>query len=159
MVGLDFNQKMLNLAAKKIHDRHLQNRIKLVKGDAMSLFFKNNVFDYVTIGFGLRNVPDAGATIKEAYRVLKPGGKFAILEMSQPQSPLLKAIWQSYFKLFPHFARLTKNKISDYQYLATTSEEFLSAPALKNLLIAKGFKRVTIKKLTCGAGAIHLAQK
>lgn len=159
VVGLDFNQDMLNLAQKKIDQRHLHNRIKLVQGDAMQLPFKSGVFNYVTIGFGLRNVPDAGKTIAEAYRVLKPGGKFAILEMSQPRSMLIKLGWKFYFKIFPYFAHLSKSRVKDYQYLASTSEAFLSSVTLKRLLLSKGFRTVKVKSLTFGAGAIHIAQK
>lgn len=159
VVGLDFNQKMLNMAQSKIDRQKLRRRIKLINGDAMKPPFKNNVFNYVTIGFGLRNVPDAGQTIAEAYRVLKPGGKFAILEMSQPRNSVVRLGWRAYFKIFPHFARLSKNRVADYRYLAQTSEAFLSPAALKNLLLAHGFKTVKVRSLTLGAGAIHIAQK
>ncbi len=159
VVGLDFNQDMLKMAQRKIDQHRLHNRIKLVQGDAMQLPFKKEVFNYVTIGFGLRNVPDAGKTIAEAYRVLKPGGKFAILEMSQPHSPLIKLGWKAYFKIFPYFARLSKNRVTDYQYLASTSEAFLSPIALKHLLLREGFRSVKVRSLTFGAGAIHIARK
>lgn len=159
VVGLDFNFNMLKIAQKKIKESGLQGRTKLIKGDAMNLPFKNGVFDVVTIAFGLRNVPDAAKTIAEAFRVLKPNGKLAILEMSQPTNPVIKLGWSYYFKIFPYFAKLTQNRIEDYRYLAKTSAEFLSAERLKSLLIKKGFKRVEVTKLTWGVGAIHLAIK
>lgn len=159
VTGLDFNEQMLHLAREKILRAQLIGKIRLVKGDAMDLPFAPNSFDQVTICFGLRNVPDAGKTIAEAYRVLKPGGQFAILEMSQPTAPIIKLGWQIYFGFFPFLAKLTHNQVKDYQYLAQTSKSFLSATALKKLLEQKGFKDVKIIRLTWGAGAIHLAYK
>lgn len=159
VVGLDFNSNMLKIAQKKIEESGLQGRTKLIKGDAMKLPFKNQVFDIVTIAFGLRNVPDASKTVAEAFRVLKPNGKLAILEMSQPTNPVIRAGWSFYFKLFPYFAKLTRNRIEDYRYLAKTSASFLSAQKLKKLLTKRGFKRVEVTKLTWGVGAIHIARK
>jgi demethylmenaquinone methyltransferase/2-methoxy-6-polyprenyl-1,4-benzoquinol methylase len=159
VVGLDFNQQMLTLAQQKIAAAHWQGSIQLVQGDAMQLPFRDQSFDCVTIAFGLRNVPDAGKTIAEAYRVLKKGGKFAVIEMSQPTNPVIKKAWQGYFKVFPYFAKLTKAPVADYEYLAKTSAAFLSARALKQLILAKGFRQVEVSKLTFGAGAIHLAIK
>lgn len=157
--GLDFNQDMLKIATKKITKANLNQQIRLIKGDAMKLPFKDASFDFVTICFGLRNVPDAEKTIFEARRVLKPGGIFAILEMSQPVNPVIKLGWAAYFKVFPYFAKLTKSSVEDYQYLARTSKEFLTAEQLKKLLEKNGFSQVAVSKLTFGAGAIHLAKK
>lgn len=159
VIGLDFNEKMMALAKPKIKKNHLTKKVQLIKGDAMSLPFKDSSFDCVTICFGLRNVPDAGKTISEAYRVLKPGGEFAILEMSQPTNPLVKFGWLVYFDIFPYFAKLTHSQVTDYRYLSQTSKAFLSATALKRLLEQKGFEKVMITKLTFGAGAIHIAYK
>ncbi|GAA3635044.1 demethylmenaquinone methyltransferase [Lactobacillus hamsteri] len=159
VIGLDFNQEMMDYAEPKIKKYHLENKMNLVKGDAMNLPFEDSSFDCVTICFGLRNVPDAGKTIAEAYRVLKKNEKFAILEMSQPTNPIVKFGWKIYFKIFPYFAKLTKNKVSDYQYLSKTSKAFLSAKQVKALLEQKGFKKVSVTKLTWGAGAIHICFK
>lgn len=159
VTGLDFNQKMLTLAQAKISKKHLQAKIKLVRGDAMALPFAADSFDCVTICFGLRNVPDAGKTIAEAYRVLKPGGQFAILEMSQPTNKVIKLGWQAYFKLFPYLAKLSHSQVKDYQYLSQTSQEFLTAIQLKKLLEQNKFTQVAVTKLTGGAGAIHVGIK
>lgn len=159
VTGLDFNQAMLKLAHKKVIEKHLQPKVKLINGDAMNLPFAEGSFDCVTICFGLRNVPDAEKTIKEAYRVLKSGGQFAILEMSQPDNMIVKLGWHAYFKIFPYWAKLVKSNIQDYQYLSKTSKEFLSAQQLKQLLVKSGFANVAVKKLTGGAAAIHIGIK
>lgn len=159
VVGIDFNQAMLKLAKTKLIEQHVAYKVKLMQADAMNLPIKSNSCDVVTICFGLRNVPDAGRTIEEAYRVLKPGGKFAILEMSQPSNRLIKLAWNSYFNFFPYLAKLVRANVNDYQYLSRTTKAFLSAEQLKDLLKQKGFGKVFVTKLTFGSGAIHLAIK
>lgn len=159
VIGLDFNQKMLGLADKKIRGQNLQKEIQLKQGDAMHLPYPDQSFDIVTIGFGLRNVPDADQVLKEIYRVLKPGGKVGILETSQPTNPIIKLGWESYFKLFPNFAKLLGANVDDYKYLSHTTAKFISATRLKKMLEQNGFKNVTITKLNLGAGAIHIGIK
>lgn len=159
VIGLDFNQEMLDLAEQKIRQQDLQKEIQLKQGDAMELPYPDQSFDIVTIGFGLRNVPDANQVLKEIYRVLKPTGKVGVLETSQPTNPLIKLGWKSYFKLFPSFAKLLGANVSDYQYLSHTTAKFVSAEHLKAMLIKNGFKNVHVDKLNLGAGAIHIGIK
>ncbi|KRL90923.1 bifunctional demethylmenaquinone methyltransferase/2-methoxy-6-polyprenyl-1,4-benzoquinol methylase UbiE [Lactobacillus kalixensis] len=159
VVGLDFNEPMLKIAKRKSKEKKLDESIDWVKGNAMDLPFRDDSFDLVTICFGLRNVPDARQVTSEVYRVLKPGGCFAVLEMSQPTNPVIKLGWNLYFKLFPYFAKLTRNKVADYRYLSKTSKNFFSAVQLKELMEEKGFKDVSVTKLTWGVGAIHIGQK
>lgn len=159
VIGLDFNQEMLDLAKQKIRQQDLQKEIQLKQGDAMELPYPDQSFDTVTIGFGLRNVPDANQVLKEIYRVLKPTGKVGVLETSQPTNPLIKLGWKSYFKLFPSFAKLLGANVSDYQYLSHTTAKFVSAEHLKAMLIKNGFKNVHVDKLNLGAGAIHIGIK
>lgn len=157
--GLDFNKKMMALAEKKIRANDVEKEIQLHQGDAMELPFPDNSFDQVTIGFGLRNVPDAGKVIKEAYRVLKPGGKFGSVDMSQPTNPIVKVGWETYFKIFPQFARIFYATSKEYNYLATSSKKFVSAQKLKVMFEEAGFKNVQVTKLNLGAGAIHIGTK
>lgn len=158
-VGLDFNQEMLALAEQKVRRAGLTKDIELVRADAMALPFPGKMFDVVTIGFGLRNVPDANQVLAEAYRVLKPGGQFACLELSQPTNPLVKAGWRAYFKLFPHLAQLFGGKAADYQYLQTTAQQFVSADQLLQMMQASGFHGCRYTKLNWGAGALHIGKK
>lgn len=159
VIGLDFNQEMLDLADKKIREQGLQKEIQLKQGDAMHLPYKDNSFDIVTIGFGLRNVPDANQVLKEINRVLKPNGKIGILETSQPTNPIVRLGWKGYFKLFPSFAKLLRANVSDYQYLSNTTAEFVSAAKLTLMLENNNFKNVQVTKLNLGAGAIHIGIK
>ena len=142
VIGLDFNQAMLDLAEEKVRDLDLQKDIELVQADAMHLPFADNSFDVVTIGFGLRNVPDANQVLAEVTRVLKPGGVFGCLEMSQPNNPLVRVGWKGYFKLFPLMAKAFGGNYRD-----------------KQMMEEAGMSSVTVTKLNFGAGAIHIGQK
>lgn len=156
ITGLDFNQKMLDLAFEKT--KQIGN-LFLIKGDAMALPFDDNHFDIVTIGFGLRNVPDADKALSEIYRVLKPGGQFVSLEMSQPTNPVIKLGWKAYFEAFPVMASLAGGHFKDYQYLKKTSQQFVSAHQLARMMKAAGFKEVHYQKLNLGAAALHFGDK
>ncbi|EEW53226.1 bifunctional demethylmenaquinone methyltransferase/2-methoxy-6-polyprenyl-1,4-benzoquinol methylase UbiE [Limosilactobacillus antri] len=158
-VGLDFNRPMLTIAKQKIRKAGLSKEVELVQADAMHLPFPDGSFGVVTIGFGLRNVPDAGQVLAEAFRVLKPGGQFACLEMSQPTNPLVKVGWRAYFRLFPHLAQLFGGKAADYRYLQTTAQRFVSANQLLQMMQAAGFHERHYTKLNWGAGALHIGRK
>ena len=152
VIGLDFNQKMLDLADKKIRAQNLQKEIQLKQGDAMHLPYPDQSFDIVTIGFGLRNVPDADQVLKEIYRVLKPDGKVGILETSQPTNPIIKLGWESYFNYFLillSYWVLMLTIISTYHILRLN---LFQLRVLKEMLEQDGFKNVTITKLNLGAG-------
>lgn len=159
VIGLDFNQAMLNIAQQKVRQTHLTKDVELVRADAMDLPFGDGAFDVVTIGFGLRNVPDASQVLAEACRVLKPGGQFACLEMSQPTNPFVKAGWQAYFKVFPYLAQLFGGRVADYQYLQTTAQQFVSADQLLQMMRGNGFHDCRYAKLNWGAGALHIGKK
>ena len=159
VVGLDFNQEMLNIAQQKIQQAAVSVPVKLQYADVMSLPFAEQSFDIITIGFGLRNVPDAERVLRESYRVLKPGGQFACLEMSQPSTAVIKIFWQLYLKIFPRLAQICGGNYRDYQYLQTTTQSFLSAPQLLQLLQKVGFQHCNYTQLTWGAAALHLGRK
>lgn len=156
VTGLDFNQAMLDLAKDKTK---MIGNLFLIKGDAMHLPFADQQFNIVTIGFGLRNVPDANQALKEIYRVLKPNGQIAILEMSQPTNPIVKLGWQAYFKVFPHLAALAGGNAKNYQYLGQSSQQFVSAHELCQMMKEVGFKRVNYQSLNLGAAALHFGRK
>ncbi|MBB1094904.1 bifunctional demethylmenaquinone methyltransferase/2-methoxy-6-polyprenyl-1,4-benzoquinol methylase UbiE [Limosilactobacillus sp. BG-MG3-A] len=156
ITGIDFNHKMLKLAFEKTK---MIGNLVLVQGDAMHLPFDDNTFDIVTIGFGLRNVPDADQALSEIYRVLKPGGQFASLEMSQPTNPMVKFGWKAYFNIFPVIASIAGGNYRDYQYLKKTSQQFVSAHQLARMMKAAGFKEVHYQPLNFGAAALHFGNK
>lgn len=159
VVGLDFSEEMLKIAQKKIIAAGLQDRITLVKGDAMHLPYDDNKFDLATIGFGLRNVPDANQVLHEMTRVIHNRGQVACLETSKPTNPIIKLGWKAYFKLVPIMAKLTVNKYQEYSYLQRTTAEFVSAAKLVEMFQDAGLTDVSYRQFTFGAAAFHLGTK
>ncbi|MDU2138165.1 MAG: demethylmenaquinone methyltransferase, partial [Staphylococcus warneri] len=122
VTGLDFSENMLEVGKEKT--AHVDN-IHLVHGDAMNLPFDDASFDYVTIGFGLRNVPDYLGALKEMERVLKPGGMIVCLETSQPTLPVFKQVYRLYFKfVMPIFGKLFAKSKEEYEWLQQSTFDF-----------------------------------
>src|SRR5690606_23859489 len=106
VTGLDFSKNMLKIGEKKVKELNL-DQVTLVHGNAMELPFPDNTFDYVTIGFGLRNVPDYMQVLREMHRVVKPGGLAVCLETSQPTLIGYKQAYYFYFRfIMPIFGKL-----------------------------------------------------
>ena len=117
VVGLDFSKNMLKIGEEKLQARNL-DQATLIHGNAMELPFEDNSFDYVTIGFGLRNVPDYNQVLREMYRVLKPGGMAVCLETSQPTLPGFKQAYRLYFRfIMPMFGKLFAKSYDEYSWL------------------------------------------
>lgn len=156
-VGLDFSENMLEVAEEKTADF---GNISLIHGNAMDLPFEDGRFDYVTIGFGLRNLPDYQAAIKDFYRVLKPGGTLVILETSTPESSFVNYGFEVYFgKIMPVLGGLVAKKKDEYTWLYESTHSFLSKEALKQMLVSTGFTNVKIIPHTLGTAATHFAIK
>lgn len=159
IVGVDFSQEMLKLAQQKVANSKLTNVI-LETGDAMQLNFADNSFDAVTIGFGLRNVPDANKVLREIYRVLKPGGQLICLEAFKVETPIVKIGWKLYFnKLMPIMGKIFAKNKSDYQYLDDSVNRFVSIKQLCQMMQDAGFKDIEVTDLMMKAAAIHSAIK
>ncbi|MBM7543513.1 demethylmenaquinone methyltransferase/2-methoxy-6-polyprenyl-1,4-benzoquinol methylase [Weissella beninensis] len=159
VIGLDFSQNMLDVAQKKVTASGLDN-ITLVQGDALHTPYEDNTFDYVTIGFGLRNLPDKLGGLREMYRILKPGGKVIILETSQPDNKLVVPFWRFYFgKIMPLFGKVLTKQKSEYNYLQETTKKFMSYQELADSMEAVGFKNVNWQRFNLGAAAAHYGQK
>ncbi|KRN26523.1 menaquinone biosynthesis methyltransferase MenH [Liquorilactobacillus mali] len=159
VTGLDFSKEMLKLAETKLVNYEQKSKIKLVQGNAMDLPFTDNSFNGATIGFGLRNVPDASQVLSEMLRVVKPGGFVACLETSQPQNMIVKSVWNIFFKLVPVIAKIRGNNYADYDYLQKTTKEFVSANRLKEMFEEVGLQKVTYKQFSLGAVVLHIGYK
>lgn len=159
VVGLDFSEEMLKLADKKVRAAGLQDRVTLVKGDAMQLPYDDNHFDVATIGFGLRNVPDADQVLHEMSRVVHARGQVACLETSKPTNPVIKFGWRVYFDLVPLMAKVAVNKYQEYAYLQKTTAEFVSAQQLVEMFQNAGLVDVHYRPFTFGAAAFHWGMK
>ena len=159
VVGLDFSDEMLKIADKKVRAAGLSDRVTLVKGDAMKLPYENGQFDLATIGFGLRNVPDADQVLHEMSRVVHARGQVACLETSKPTNPVIKLGWQIYFDLVPLMAKVAVNRYREYAYLQKTTAEFVSAQQLVTMFQNAGLVDVSYRPFTFVAAAFHLGTK
>lgn len=157
VTGLDFSQNMLKVGKEKV--RHLQ-QVELVHGNAMELPFPDNSFDYVTIGFGLRNVPDVMQVLKEMHRVVKPGGMVVCLETSQPTLFGFKQLYYFYFRfIMPLFGKLFAKSYQEYSWLQESARSFPGMKELANMFRKAGLVDVTYKPYTGGAAAVHIGKK
>ncbi|MBU5265414.1 demethylmenaquinone methyltransferase [Virgibacillus proomii] len=157
--GLDFSGNMLSVAEEKKQQANLDN-VRFIEGNAMKLPFADNRFDYVTIGFGLRNVQDYMAVLKEMYRVVKPGGKVVCLETSQPTIPVYRQLYYLYFQyIMPLLGKLVAKSQKEYAWLNESARDFPDKKALKQMFIRAGFSNVQVKSYTGGVAAMHMGFK
>ncbi|MBU9711830.1 demethylmenaquinone methyltransferase [Evansella tamaricis] len=159
VIGLDFSKNMLSVGEKKVKENSLSN-VELVHGNAMDLPFEDNTFDYVTIGFGLRNVPDYMKALKEMRRVIKPGGLVVCLETSQPTLVGYKQLYWLYFRyIMPLFGKIFAKSYKEYSWLQESTEVFPGKKELKQMFLKAGFEKVTYKSYSGGVAAAHFATK
>jgi demethylmenaquinone methyltransferase/2-methoxy-6-polyprenyl-1,4-benzoquinol methylase len=159
VVGLDFSKNMLSIGEEKVKNMHL-DQVKLIHGNAMELPFDDNYFDVVTIGFGLRNVPDYYQVLKEMTRVVKPGGIVVCLETSQPTAFGIRHVYKAYFKyIMPIFGKVFAKSFKEYSWLQESASTFPGMNELANLFKKAGLEKIKIKPYTFGVAAMHLGVK
>ncbi len=159
-VGLDFSRNMLEIGRAKVEKLGLDKQIELVQGNAMSLPFPDNSFDFVTIGFGLRNVPDYMQVLKEMRRVAKPGGKIVCLELSKPNWQPFKGIYYFYFeKLLPLLGKWIAKRYEQYRWLPESLAAFPDMQELAEMFRDAGMRNVRVYPLTFGIAALHIGTK
>ena len=160
ITGIDISQGMLNIGAKKITKEKLSHRISLKKADSEDIPFKNNSFDAITAGFGIRNFDDLRKGLKEIKRVLRVGGTIAILEPSTPKYFPLKQLYKLYFHhLLPKIGSLISNDKDAYKYLPESVDAFPSGENFINLLKETGFKECKYFPLSLGIVSLYIAIK
>lgn len=160
MVGLDFSQNMLDVGREKIQRLGLDKQIRLVRGNAMELPFEDNTFDYATIGFALRNVPDLVKVIEEMQRVVKPGGLVVSLELSKPTWQPFKSIYYFYFqKILPLLGKLIVKRYEQYKWLPESLVHFPDHKQLAEIFRTTGLTDVEVYPLTGGIAALHMGKK
>lgn len=157
VTGLDFSQNMLNVGLEKTKDI---KQIKLIQGNAMELPFPDNTFDYVTIGFGLRNVPDYMQVLREMSRVVKPGGKVVCFETSQSEIPGYRQLFRFYFHyIMPFFGKIFAKSYKEYSWLQESAKDFPGMKKLKKMFEEVGLQNVIYKSYSGGAAAMHMGYK
>jgi len=154
---LDLNEEMLLEGRKRLKK---EKNIKYFIGNAEKLNFENNFFDKYTISFCLRNVTEYLLSIKEAYRVLKPGGKYCCLEFSSPKSSLISNTYKIYkSKILPLLGEVIAKDKNAYEYLSESIDLFPSQEELSKNLLDCGFTKVETINLFNGIVAIHTGYK
>ena len=133
--------------------------VKWILGAAESLNVEDNFFDYYTISFGLRNVKNLDKVLSEAYRVLKPGGKFLCLEFAKIQNQNLNFFYKNYSKLIPKIGKVVVGDDKPYEYLIESIENFLNQDQLINLMKKNKFEMCKYRNLSGGIVAIHSGWK
>ena len=157
---LDRNENMLNEGKRRLNVGQIAPDLEWVCGDAMNLPFKNEIFDYYTISFGIRNVLDLKKCLSEALRVLKPGGRIMILEFSKVENETLNKIYDAFsFNVVPRLGKLIANDAESYQYLIESIRKFPSQEELASLVSEAGFRLVKYRNLTQGVVAMHSGWK
>ena len=153
---VDPNQGMLNKGKEKL--RNFKN-LNWVAASAEKLPFKDNTFEFYTISFGLRNTKNLNKTLKEAFRVLKPGGRFLCLEFSKIQNTNLNFIYKNYSKLIPLIGKIVVGSKEPYDYLIKSIENFINQEELIEIMKKNNFKKCAYRNLSGGIVSIHSGWK
>ncbi|MBD2845168.1 demethylmenaquinone methyltransferase [Paenibacillus sp. IB182496] len=160
VVGLDFSAGMLDIGRKKIERLEMDRQIELVQGNAMQLPFPDDSFDYATIGFGLRNVPDLVQVLREMRRVVKPGGQVVCLELSKPTWQPFKGLYYFYFqRVLPMLGKLFAKRYEQYKWLPDSLAAFPDLNRLADIYREVGLRQVRAYPLTGGIAALHIGMK
>ncbi len=150
------NKEMLNTGKVKLKSF---TNIKWYLNSAEKLPFKENTFDFYTISYGIRNVIDINQCLKEAYRVLKPGGRFFCLEFSKVKNEILNLLYQQYSKLIPLIGKIVVGSEEPYEYLVNSIDKFYNQDELVDLLEKNKFSNIEFRNLSNGISAIHSGWK
>jgi len=160
ITGFDLSAGMLEVGRKKVTKEKLDDRIEMIQGDAENMPFENNSFDVITVAFGVRNFENLKKGLDEIYRVLKPGGKFIILEFSQPESFPMKQLYAFYSKnILPKIGKQISKDESAYTYLPDSVKAFPYGEEMKKILKNSNFSKSSDKKLTFGIASIYESLK
>ncbi|MFZ3101322.1 MAG: demethylmenaquinone methyltransferase [Desulfitobacteriaceae bacterium] len=160
VTGLDFSVRMLEIASKHLAEQlafqqHGLGDVQLIQGDALALPFEDNYFDGVTVGWGLRNLPDLFKGIQEMIRVVKPGGVIVSLDMAKPSLPVFKQLYWLYFqKLVPIMGGIWAKRGSAYNYLHDSAKEFPSQQEVTAIFADCGLIETNYQNLVGGVVAL-----
>ena len=160
ITGVDISVGMLDLGKQKIAKKNLSNKIEMVVGDSENLPFEDNTYDAATVAFGVRNFENLQKGLTDINRVLRPGGKLVVLELSTPKKFPIKQLFGFYFNnILPLFGRLLSKDDSAYTYLPESVNAFPDGEDFKKVMAAAGFKDNTSKALTFGICSLYTGVK
>jgi demethylmenaquinone methyltransferase/2-methoxy-6-polyprenyl-1,4-benzoquinol methylase len=157
---LDINGSMLAVGRERAEKAHLEGNVDFVEANAEDLPFADMRFDAYTIAFGIRNVPHIDKALAEAYRVLKPGGRFLCLEFSEVEMPLLDRVYDAWsFNAIPHIGRAVAGDGEPYRYLVESIRKFPNQENFARMMRTAGFERVAFRNYSGGIAALHSGWK
>ena len=164
LTGIDYSQPMLEIATKKAESLARRRKIPFIYGDAANLPFPDGYFDCVGISFAFRNLtyknPLARRHLAEVLRVLSAGGRYVIVETSQPKSRLIRKLYHLYLRWFVfRLGYLLSGNRQAYHYLAESAARFYTSEEVEEMLVTAGFRQVSFCRLFFGAAGIHVAVK
>jgi demethylmenaquinone methyltransferase/2-methoxy-6-polyprenyl-1,4-benzoquinol methylase len=155
--GVDFSEEMLRVARRRAKTAGLEAVCRFSQGDAMALAFGNMTFDAATVGFGIRNVVHPERALEEIRRVLRPGGRLAVLEFSRPRSRAVRRLYDLYsFTLLPWVGRLVSRHDDAYLYLPTSIRTWPDQEEFAAAMSRAGFTQVRHRNLCTGIAAVHV---
>ena len=150
------NINMLKIGKKKLA---YKKNINWHNNYAEKLPFKSNTFDYYSVSFGIRNTSNIRKSLEEAYRVLKPGGKFFCLEFSKVENEIINLLYKNYSKLIPSLGKIVVGDDRPYRYLTESIRKFYSQDEFVEIMEKSGFHNVEYRNLNSGIAAIHRGWK
>ena len=153
---VDPNKGMISKGKEKLSKF---KNINWIISPAEKIPLSDNLFDFYTISFGLRNTANIDKALSEAYRVLKPGGRFLCLEFSKIQNTNLETLYKNYSKLIPSIGKFVVGEKQPYEYLIKSIEDFLNQEELIDIMVKNNFKKCTYRNLSGGIVSIHSGWK
>jgi demethylmenaquinone methyltransferase/2-methoxy-6-polyprenyl-1,4-benzoquinol methylase len=160
IVGVDLSKNMLRTALDKWRARVKSDPYSVLQGDALHMPFKDGSFDRAMVAFGIRNMVDIDQFLGEVHRVLRPGGRLAVVEMSVPRFPVIREVFLFYLtRIMPLIVRLQKGDASSYRYLCDSIITFPAPKVLEGKMEARGLRVLRSMELTLGACHIYVTEK
>ncbi|MCD7973816.1 MAG: bifunctional demethylmenaquinone methyltransferase/2-methoxy-6-polyprenyl-1,4-benzoquinol methylase UbiE [Candidatus Azobacteroides sp.] len=160
IIGIDISQKMMDVGEEKVKTAGLSDRIIFQKEDSLHMSFEDNSFDAAMVAFGVRNFENLNKGLREILRVLKPGGKLMILELTTPEKFPMKQLYKIYSKvIIPTIGKLISGNQTAYSYLPQSIAAFPQGKTMQSLLLQNGFKDAWYKRFTFGICTMYVGTK
>ena len=156
VICVEPNKEMLSRGKIKLKK---YKSVKWINSSAESIPIEGNTFDYYSISYGIRNVSDINKVLKEAFRVLKPGGRFMCLEFSKIDNEILNFLYKQYSKTIPYIGKFVVGSDKPYKYLIDSIDKFYNQKELSKLIKNNGFSNVEFRNVSNGISAIHSGWK